>query len=207
MKMSFIAASIIFALARPGFAADAACRPVTVSSEIELPAGEFVLADLLSSNACPAILSAARRVHLGNVPLAGSPRVFTGEEIRAELQRLRLPEGRAAEFAAIPERVIVRRKDDTGSGAGLARARVRDRKPKVLAASAAAGRNASGGNETVRPGQTVILVWDQDGIRLQVPALCLEAGILGAKVRARILRGNRVVRAIVESGKSLRVVS
>jgi hypothetical protein len=209
MRVFLIFASIIIfismmtAVVPLALAANGSCQPVTISAEVELPAGELVLADLLAPNACSAILSAARQVHLGSVPLSGSPRVLTGDEIRGELQRLRLPEQLAAKFTPIPERVIVRRKDNYESaGVALARPAVRSLNSRALGAS-----RALGVNEEVRAGQTVILVWDQDGIRVQVPALCLDTGATGAHVRARILRGNHVVRAIVESGKSLRMIS
>jgi hypothetical protein len=59
----------------------------------------------------------------------------------------------------------------------------------------------------VRPGQTVTLLWDQDGIRLVVPAVCLDRGAPGEKVRARMGRGGAVVRAIVVSAGMLRAAS
>jgi hypothetical protein len=51
----------------------------------------------------------------------------------------------------------------------------------------------------VRPGEAVTLVWEQDGIRLVVPAVALDAGAAGDKVRARIVRGGALVPAIVIS--------
>ena len=59
----------------------------------------------------------------------------------------------------------------------------------------------------VRPGEAVTLLWDQDGIRLVVPAICLDKGTAGDAVRARIVRGGRLVRAVVESAGRLRVAS
>ena len=59
----------------------------------------------------------------------------------------------------------------------------------------------------VRAGQTVTLLWDQDGIRLTVPAVCLEAGGQGETVRVQLTHSGRVVRAIVVQAGSLRVVS
>ncbi len=64
----------------------------------------------------------------------------------------------------------------------------------------------AGRHEMVRPGQTATLVWDQDGIRVLVPALCLDRGRQGQQVRAR-LRGGQVVWAIVVSAAELRSVS
>jgi Chaperone for flagella basal body P-ring formation len=56
----------------------------------------------------------------------------------------------------------------------------------------------------VRPGETVSLLWDQDGIRLVVPAVSLDAGRAGAEVRARVGRGGRTVRGIVVGPGKLR---
>jgi hypothetical protein len=61
--------------------------------------------------------------------------------------------------------------------------------------------------DLVRRGQTVILLWVQDGIRITVPASCLEGGGLGETVRARIAPSGRVVRAIVLAGGMLKAVS
>jgi len=62
---------------------------------------------------------------------------------------------------------------------------------------------AEDGKPLVRPGEAVSLLWDQDGIRLVVPAICLDRGVLGGEVRARIGRGGRVVRAIVLGARRL----
>jgi Chaperone for flagella basal body P-ring formation len=71
--------------------------------------------------------------------------------------------------------------------------------------SAVAGPGAE--RPLVRPGQTATLVWDQDGIRLVIPVVCLDPGGPGEAVRARILRGGRVVRAIVVNETELRAAS
>lgn len=59
----------------------------------------------------------------------------------------------------------------------------------------------------VYPGDRVSLLWDQDGIRLVVPAVCLDRGGPGEAVRARMVRGGRLVRAIVLSAARLRAAS
>jgi hypothetical protein len=59
----------------------------------------------------------------------------------------------------------------------------------------------------IHPGEAVSLLWDEDGIRLTVPAISLDAGIPGQAVRARISRGGRMVRAIVVSAGKLRAAS
>ena len=61
----------------------------------------------------------------------------------------------------------------------------------------------AGGGPLVRRGQTVKLLWDQYGVRLLVPAICLDPGDEGQKVRAR-LRGGRIVSAIVVNAGELR---
>lgn len=76
--------------------------------------------------------------------------------------------------------------------------------------SLSSGLTASGSDRTlplVRPGQTVTLLWDQDGIRLVVPAICLDRGVPGEKVRARMGPGGAVVPAIVVSAGRLRAAS
>jgi hypothetical protein len=76
--------------------------------------------------------------------------------------------------------------------------------------SLSSGLAASGSDRAlplVRAGQTVTLLWDQDGIRLVVPAVCLDRGAPGEKVRARMGRGGAVVDAIVVSAGMLRAAS
>jgi flagella basal body P-ring formation protein FlgA len=69
--------------------------------------------------------------------------------------------------------------------------------PRLMALSTA-------GVPLVRRGETVRLLWDQDGIRLVIPAIGLDPGGEGEKVRARIARGGRIVPAIVVSAEELR---
>jgi hypothetical protein len=59
----------------------------------------------------------------------------------------------------------------------------------------------------LRPGQTTPLLWDEDGIRLTAPAVCLDRGAAGETVRARILQSGRIVHAIVLSTGGLRFQS
>lgn len=65
----------------------------------------------------------------------------------------------------------------------------------------------AGAGALVRPGQAVTLLWDQDGIRLVIPAVALDPGAPGEPVRARIVRGGRLVRAVVVSAGMVRAVS
>lgn len=77
---------------------------------------------------------------------------------------------------------------------------------KRAAASSPAAEAARTEAPVVRPGESVTLLWDQGGIRLVVPAFCLDRGGTGESVRARIA-GGRLVRAIVESAGRLRMAS
>jgi hypothetical protein len=61
-------------------------------------------------------------------------------------------------------------------------------------------------NFLVRPGDRASVVWDQGGIRLIAPAICMDKGRRGDSVRARFEHGG-VIRAIVVDSKSLRVQS
>ncbi|HXY78134.1 MAG TPA: flagella basal body P-ring formation protein FlgA [Candidatus Acidoferrales bacterium] len=56
----------------------------------------------------------------------------------------------------------------------------------------------------VRAGENATLTWDQAGIRLTVPVVCLEAGAMGQRVRVRVRGGGRVLPAVVESAGQLR---
>ncbi len=56
----------------------------------------------------------------------------------------------------------------------------------------------------VRAGERLTLDWDQDGIRLITPAVSLDQGGRGDRVRARIAHSGRVVAAIVVSAGKLR---
>jgi hypothetical protein len=51
----------------------------------------------------------------------------------------------------------------------------------------------------IKRGQTAMLTWDNAGIRIVVPVVCLDAGRLGDIVRVRFRDGQRVLRAEVMS--------
>jgi hypothetical protein len=199
----FFASILIARLVLTARAADSSCRPMTIPSKIELAAGRLVVADLLPSDACPAIRSAAGQLDLGRIPLAGSPRVLTRDQVRSALRKLEVQENLGAESATIPERIIVRRQADRAVPPEP-RKRSAPRPPNSLPPAAPP---APANGDLVRRGQTVILVWDQDGIRVQVPAQCLDRGALGGEVRARILQSGVVVRATVVGAGGLRAVS
>jgi len=92
----------------------------------------------------------------------------------------------------------------------LVRVRMRDPQQPIPASSASLRRDVLRDAESqplVRRGQIVTLLWDQDGIRLVVPAVCLDPGGAGQRVRARISHSGRVVGAVVESRAMLRTIS
>lgn len=268
--------------------AQQACR-VAVKASVEVSGREFSLADLLAPDSCPGLVRAASRVHLGSAPLAGSPRVLAGDDVRDFFRKMADGTGRGAYASAsltIPQRVIVRsagaRASCTEIGTrvlahrGTAQALASttfdcgaaDRIPRDApvestrtvwdaalgswevsarcihpsdcvpflvrvsaldsqletarsihseeTAKASLKRTAPvdeaalsplSRNPLVRPGETVSLLWDQDGIRVVVPAVCLDRGGPGERVRARILQGGRLISAIVVSAGRLRAAS
>ncbi len=301
IRVFALAAGFCFLTGTAG--AEPACS-AHVRANVEVESGEFSLANLLTSGTCSELLRAAALIHLGRAPLAGSVRVFTGEEVRdllrqalTRVQPVHEALGNAAASARplpvqmferfrIPERVIVRRagsrascaqigqefltppethpgpSSPTGSeplsslgidcgaadriaqgsalvsqrtvwNAALASWEVSLRclhpgdcvpfllrlpggsaVPQIasLAHSFAPGSaNSIAANSTaeaaaakrlasqplVRPGEKVLLLWDEGGIRLRVPAVCLDAGGDGQTVRARIVSSGRTVTAIV----------
>jgi hypothetical protein len=257
--------------------AESACK-ASIPAVVEVSGTEFSLADLLPAGVCPALRSAAARQRLGSVPLAGSPRVIEGAEIRSRIERLAQQRGDSVAVSA-PPRVVVRSsgrrascgdiggqllasRSASGSGSDLplqidcgaggripqnvelelirtawngalgswevsARCtRPSDCVPFLVRVPASASRQDESGigqligtspnagpaalhapveTPLVRPGERVTLIWDQDGIRLVVPAVALDGGSPGQGVRARIAQGGRVVRAIVTSAGMLRV--
>jgi hypothetical protein len=58
----------------------------------------------------------------------------------------------------------------------------------------------------LRPGETATLVWDQDGIRVVLPVICLDQGNVGDSIRVRIKSGSRVLRAEIINESLLRVI-
>jgi hypothetical protein len=108
---------------------------------------------------------------------------------------------------------LVRSSPDSRPSTEPARGANRSTIARLVAASSEqrSSEQAAPGSSTstprVRAGQTVTLLWDQDGIRLVVPAVALDAGTAGEKVRARIVRGGTLVPAIVVSTGLLRAAS
>jgi len=82
---------------------------VEIPSVIELPNGQFFLADLLPVGTCPSLVHAAAQVRLGDVPPQGIPRILDGSEVRQRLQGIlanRLS-GCGTVVLEIPERVVI----------------------------------------------------------------------------------------------------
>ena len=287
----------------PALFAQQSCR-VTLQANVEVAEAEFSLADLLTGDTCPVWLRASERVRLGRAPLAGSARVFEGNEVRTLLERIAASnEVRLLEStnASVPERITVRRAGTRASCVELGRrilaslpaiprsgesglpkpettglvaareidcsaanwlpretaleltrkvwnpalgswevsARCVDPKDCVpfllrvpgrdlpretaqpvrsaedrpakstvgFADSAIAVQVLRSRKALVRPGQSVSLLWEQDGIRLVVRAISLDAGGAGEEVRARIEHGGRTLRAVVVAAGALRATS
>jgi hypothetical protein len=311
--MTFLTLLIVTPLAAASSAASpcasVALRSVTVRSvvEVDASAGELSLADLLAPDTCASVLSAARRVRLGGVPLAGSVRIFDADEVRALLNGLfRNANAVRSESAAatmperipdrIPDRIIVRRAGNRSSCAELREriltswrppqknSAIHDdieektvaRPPSRLAMDCAAAnfippdapldlshtawnpaldsweisvrcvhaadcvpflvrlraddlgtspahsaatlaisqhaaspesQMSAGRRPLVRRGQSAILLWDGNGIRVVARVVCLDSGGPGQAVRARFLESGSVVRAIVVQAGELRVAS
>ena len=280
MKHLFMFVCVLtISLPARGSDGESACARVVLPASVEVQDGEFSLAELLPPDACPALRHLAARMPLGHAPLPGSPRIFTGDEIRTLLDKS-LPLG--AEVSQknisfqIPERIRVRRagarascSDLAGSiaqaslttrgsltGKNLARdsncgaaGRIRQDVPIVIAKtlwnpaltsleitarcldpkdcvpflvsarassleadalSLAKLRTKSQSYQStespiVRPGQSMTLLWDQDGIQITLHVTCLDRGGLGETVRARLKHGDRILRAKVMNAETLRM--
>jgi hypothetical protein len=74
-------------------------------------------------------------------------------------------------------------------------------------ASAGAGIGARAAAPLVRAGQKAILVWDQDGIRMVVAAVCIDAGGINEMVRVRIVASGRILEARVSGAGTVQVRS
>lgn len=59
----------------------------------------------------------------------------------------------------------------------------------------------------VHPGESATLVWERDGIRAVVRAVCLDPGREGEVVRARVVHTARTLRAVVVARGQLRAQS
>jgi hypothetical protein len=251
----------------------------TVRARVEVDAGNFSLADLLDRVACPGLLGVAGQMRLGSAPLAGSPRVFQGLEIRSLLRDAKERLDGVDHASAItmtmhvPERVTVRRAGSRAScaeigqgilgspatGPAAKRSSLDDAdcalsgqipqgaplEPTKTVWDAARnswdvtlrcvhpgdcvpfqvrfpGResipenvvsdrpgpvigNRAAGKPLVLPGEAVSLLWDQDGVRVVVQAVCLDPGGIGETVRARLPQSGRILRAVVVGAGELRV--
>jgi hypothetical protein len=65
----------------------------------------------------------------------------------------------------------------------------------------------AGGTEAkplVKRGQTATLTWDESGIRVVVPVICLDSGALGEFVRVRLKNAPRILRAEVTGAGTVR---
>jgi hypothetical protein len=73
--------------------------------------------------------------------------------------------------------------------------------------SRASDGSKSGRNEAVplvKIGQTVMLTWDEAGIRVVLPVICLQAGVVGQRVRVRFKNASRTLQAEIVSAGMVR---
>ena len=68
---------------------------------------------------------------------------------------------------------------------------------------AARSRPESIVNPLVHAGKKSTLLWDQDGIRVILPAICLDSGKQGDTVRVRLESGSRIMQATVTAEGTL----
>ncbi len=59
----------------------------------------------------------------------------------------------------------------------------------------------------LRAGAKVELLWDRAGIRMSIPAICLESGAVGETVRTRLLHGGRILPAVIVNERIVRSIS
>lgn len=67
------------------------------------------------------------------------------------------------------------------------------------------GRGIGEARRLVERGETVTLTWEQGGIRIVLPATCLDPGAMGQFVRVRFKNTSGILRAEVVGAGSLRV--
>jgi hypothetical protein len=190
---------------RRASAAQPDCGRIGIRAQVEVPEGGVTLGDLLDAGTCSATVRAASQIRLGVAPLAGSPRVLRGDEVRALLERLQSGDLETLR-TSIPPRVTIRRAerglDCSNSAAHLAISPDGIGESSRTCASrwlprAARSGNLSANHDLVRRGERVTLEWDSSGIRITVPAVAVDGGVLGAPVRARIVPSGRMMRAVV----------
>jgi hypothetical protein len=248
------------------------CR-ATVRANVEVSGSGLTLADLLAPGSCEGLRSAAAAVRLGAAPLAGSPRVLLGSQMREEMEAIVSGSQQhigALILAKVPERITIRR-----AGARTSCAEIELRmfpEPPTLQKNNSAGKLGCGasngvphdaavrqfgkawdpatrswivtarcanarecvpfavrvqpeaiagsfhhadeisrprpvGTALVHAGQPATLLWDQDGIRVVVPSVCLDSGAAGDRVRARLVHSNRILPAIVVNSGELKATS
>jgi hypothetical protein len=177
-------------LAPAAASSETGCATITVLAHATVPEGEWSLAEILAPDACAQIRQAASRIPLGMAPLPGSPRILTGENVRNLLEALSARLGGGEKFE-IPERVVVES----------------DRPAFSRPAQGNRGGPRGNPDALVKPGDAATLVWEQGGIVVQLPVICLEAGRLGQSVRARVTKSSRILRAEVVGRGALRVSS
>jgi len=168
-------------------------------SHVELEGEALFLSDLLLNAPCPALESAAERIRLGAAPIPGSPRIIPQDQILALLAKL--PEFNALEWnlALIPQRITIERKGRSNPA-----------RTNLLIINSnrdlSAGLHPTPWPGELHPGQPVTLLWEDGGIQSRSPAVCLDRGSLGQRLRVRV-PGGRIVPAIAVASRELRAVT
>jgi hypothetical protein len=202
-KLSFLFFALAAGLTTPIASAEPKCAPPTLRSHVELEGDALFLSDLFLKAACPALESAAARIRLGAAPLTGSPRILTKDQILAILYKYKL----ADEFAApewspalIPQRITIERTES--------RSRARTDLARVNSSHALSIGRPAGPRAPVElhPGEPVTLLWEDGGIQSRSPAVCLDGGGLGERLRVRV-PGGRIVHAVAVASRELRAVT
>jgi hypothetical protein len=189
-KVMFCAATFL-SLAIPS-CAQQPCVKASVYANLRVSEGKLLLADLLKES-CLALREAASRVVLGRAPLPGDPRIFEGEQVRRMLTEVSrdMENGNADLDFDVPERVSVHRASTNS---------------QIRISNAAPAKKSSVTQALVVPGQTVTLVWDQEGIRVILPAICLDRGGPGDAVRIRMKNSGKIWHAKVAPDGMLRAI-
>jgi|SRR5579863_1137245 len=221
-KLLIIALLLCLSMARRSWCEENC--PIGFRPNVELVGPELRLSDVLTSDTCDEVRSAAAQIRLGAAPLEGSPRILERRTLVPFLQRIsarRLSALLASGTVQAPERIVVRRGKDRASCSSIA-AVIRVKIPSArmaesakqktdldcgagdiqaarsrpLSSSSGAPQSATR-NLLVRPGQPATLLSIQDGIRISVASVSLDSGARGQRVRARIANSGRVVHAFV----------
>src|SRR5579862_6010827 len=78
---------------------------------------------------------------------------------------------------------------------------------KVRSTGWVSGAVAPKGRDLIKPGQRALLRWEQAGIRVVLPVICLKGGAAGEQVRVRLESSGEIMRAEILGDGTLWVTS